>query len=158
MPWAVWPLKFRLNDLEANKAALQKVREDKIREANDGHDGTWVAHPGLVQIAKEEFDSWILRIREILQQPESPITLTNETWAITERIELWQALGPRIFDENLDRFKQSAVTVLTEHDPKFELPPEERYAIASSEAYSHWFQSGLVRGINVLESSVGIVS
>jgi malate synthase len=44
------------NDPEANKAALQKVREDKIREANDGHDGTWVAHPGLVHIAKEEFD------------------------------------------------------------------------------------------------------
>jgi malate synthase len=44
------------NDPEANKAALQKVREDKVREANDGHDGTWVAHPGLVRIAKEEFD------------------------------------------------------------------------------------------------------
>ena len=44
------------NDPEANQAALQKVREDKIREVNDGHDGTWVAHPGLVGIAKEEFD------------------------------------------------------------------------------------------------------
>jgi malate synthase len=44
------------NDPEANTAALRKVREDKIREATDGHDGTWVAHPGLVQIAMEEFD------------------------------------------------------------------------------------------------------
>jgi len=44
------------NDPQANAVALQKVREDKTREANDGHDGTWVAHPGLVQIAKEEFD------------------------------------------------------------------------------------------------------
>jgi malate synthase len=44
------------NDPEANEAALQKVRDDKVREANDGHDGTWVAHPGLVGIAKEEFD------------------------------------------------------------------------------------------------------
>lgn len=44
------------NDPEANAAALQRVREDKIREVKDGHDGTWVAHPGLVQIAKEEFD------------------------------------------------------------------------------------------------------
>jgi malate synthase len=43
-------------DPEANAAALQKVREDKIREATDGHDGTWVAHPGLVGLAKEEFD------------------------------------------------------------------------------------------------------
>ena len=44
------------DDAEANQAALQKVREDKIREANDGHDGTWVAHPGLVGIAFEEFN------------------------------------------------------------------------------------------------------
>jgi len=44
------------NDPSANERALQKVREDKRREANDGHDGTWVAHPGLVQSAREEFD------------------------------------------------------------------------------------------------------
>ena len=43
-------------DAVANEKALQKVREDKRREATDGHDGTWVAHPGLVQIAREEFD------------------------------------------------------------------------------------------------------
>jgi len=43
-------------DLEANEKALAMVREDKRREASDGHDGTWVAHPGLVPVAKEEFD------------------------------------------------------------------------------------------------------
>jgi malate synthase len=41
---------------EANAAAMEKVRVDKRREAGDGHDGTWVAHPGLVGIAKEIFD------------------------------------------------------------------------------------------------------
>jgi malate synthase len=45
------------NDPEANEAALAKVRADKEREATDGHDGTWVAHPGLVPIAREIFDS-----------------------------------------------------------------------------------------------------
>ncbi len=44
------------NDPTANDAALAKVRADKDREANDGHDGTWVAHPGLVAIAREAFD------------------------------------------------------------------------------------------------------
>ena len=43
-------------DAEANERALQQVREDKRREATDGHDGTWVAHPGLVDIARQEFD------------------------------------------------------------------------------------------------------
>jgi len=43
------------NDPAANNAALAKVRADKEREASDGHDGTWVAHPGLVQTAIEAF-------------------------------------------------------------------------------------------------------
>ncbi|MEX0735378.1 MAG: malate synthase A [Steroidobacteraceae bacterium] len=44
------------NDPEANARALARVRADKEREAGDGHDGTWVAHPGLVGIAREIFD------------------------------------------------------------------------------------------------------
>jgi len=46
------PLK---HDPEANEAALAKVRRDKEREAAQGHDGTWVAHPALVPIAREAF-------------------------------------------------------------------------------------------------------
>ena len=45
------------NDPTANDAAMDRVRADKKREAGDGHDGTWVAHPGLVPIAKAEFDA-----------------------------------------------------------------------------------------------------
>jgi malate synthase len=45
------------NDPEANEEALAKVRADKEREAGNGHDGTWVAHPGLVPIAVEAFDA-----------------------------------------------------------------------------------------------------
>ncbi|CAN5147976.1 malate synthase A [soil metagenome] len=43
-------------DAARNEAALAKVRADKIREAKDGHDGTWVAHPALVAIARDVFD------------------------------------------------------------------------------------------------------
>jgi malate synthase len=44
------------NDPTANETALDKVRADKLREVRAGHDGTWVAHPGLVPIAKQIFD------------------------------------------------------------------------------------------------------
>jgi malate synthase len=44
------------NDPEANAAAFARVRADKEREAGDGHDGTWVAHPDLVPVAMEVFD------------------------------------------------------------------------------------------------------
>jgi malate synthase len=40
-----------------NEAAFEKVRVDKLREAEDGHDGTWVAHPALVPVAKQVFDA-----------------------------------------------------------------------------------------------------
>ena len=45
------------DDADANARALERVREDKEREARAGHDGTWVAHPGLVGIAREAFDA-----------------------------------------------------------------------------------------------------
>jgi malate synthase len=45
------------NDPAANTAALAKVMQDKLREVNAGHDGTWVAHPGLVPVARGVFDA-----------------------------------------------------------------------------------------------------
>ncbi len=56
------------SDPEANRMALEKVRADKTREAIDGHDGTWVAHPGLVQIAKEEFDKYMPTPNQIFRK------------------------------------------------------------------------------------------
>ncbi|WP_410644638.1 malate synthase A [Amycolatopsis sp. lyj-346] len=43
-------------DPETNKGAFEKVHADKSREAGDGFDGSWVAHPGMVELCKEEFD------------------------------------------------------------------------------------------------------
>ena len=43
-------------DVQVNETALSRVREDKLRESTDGFDGTWVAHPDLVPVAKEVFD------------------------------------------------------------------------------------------------------
>ncbi|WP_096328397.1 malate synthase A [Nannocystis exedens] len=61
------------HDQARNAEALAKVRADKEREVRDGHDGTWVAHPGLVPIAREVFDAHmpgpnqICRVREDVQ-------------------------------------------------------------------------------------------
>jgi malate synthase len=76
------------NDAEANERALAKVRADKEREATDGHDGTWVAHPALVAPAREVFDrhmpgpNQLEQLRDdvavtaddLLRVPEGPIT------------------------------------------------------------------------------------
>lgn len=47
------------NDPEANEKAINKVKADKLREVKEGHDGTWVAHPGLVNTAMEIFDEYM---------------------------------------------------------------------------------------------------
>jgi malate synthase len=58
------------DDRQANEQALGKVRTDKQREASDGHDGTWVAHPGLVPIAKEVFDQLMPGLDQIARRRE----------------------------------------------------------------------------------------
>ena len=57
------------NDAEANAAAMERVRKDKLREVRAGHDGTWVAHPGLVGIAMEVFDEWMPGKNQLTRPP-----------------------------------------------------------------------------------------
>ena len=59
------------NDPEANEAAMERVRQDKLREVKAGHDGTWVAHPGLVPVAREIFDEYMKTPNQIRQPKEA---------------------------------------------------------------------------------------
>ncbi len=94
------------NDAEANDRAFSAVREDKEREARDGHDGTWVAHPGLVPVALEVFDRLMpgpnqierkledthITADDLLAVPEGPITevgLRANISVGTQYIEAW---------------------------------------------------------------------
>jgi malate synthase len=58
------------NDPEGNEKALEKVRQDKLREVKAGHDGTWVAHPALVRVAKEVFDQYMPQANQIAVRRE----------------------------------------------------------------------------------------
>ncbi len=89
---------------EENEKALAKVRDDKLREVKLGHDGTWVAHPGLVPVAKEIFDAHMktpnqierrpgVRIAEedLLRVPEGTITESGLRWNIDVGIQYLEA-------------------------------------------------------------------
>ncbi len=65
------------NDEAANDAAFNKVRADKDREASNGHDGTWVAHPALVPVAKGIFDALMPQANQIHRNRDD-ITITRE--------------------------------------------------------------------------------
>jgi len=75
------------NDPEANASAIGRVRDDKLREVWAGHDGTWVAHPALVPLAKSIFDTYMphpnqmeklksssVNARDLLCMPDGTIT------------------------------------------------------------------------------------
>lgn len=68
----------RKDDPEANEAALARVRADKAREVAAGHDGTWVAHPGLVPVAKEIFDRSMPGPHQIHRRREDVNTISAE--------------------------------------------------------------------------------
>ena len=66
------------NDEEANAVALEKVRQDKEREVKNGHDGTWVAHPALVEIAMSEFNKHMPSANQIhVKRDDVKITETD---------------------------------------------------------------------------------
>jgi malate synthase len=72
------------NDPAANERAFAQVRADKEREANDGHDGTWVAHPGLVPVALEVFDKIMPQPNQIdRQRPDVNVTAADLTQFVT---------------------------------------------------------------------------
>jgi malate synthase len=84
------------NDAAANEQALDKVRRDKLREVQAGHDGTWVAHPGLVPVAKEIFDKYMpqpnqistgrtsrtVQAKDLIEVPKGNITEEGLRWNI----------------------------------------------------------------------------
>jgi len=63
-------------DDSANTAALQGVREDKEREVDQGYDGTWVAHPDLVPVAREVFESGLHGAPNQLERTRDDVTVT----------------------------------------------------------------------------------
>jgi malate synthase len=72
------------DDPPANEAAMEKVRADKLREAGDGHDGTWVAHPGLVGIAKEIFDREMPQPNQIARRRQDVHVAAGDLLAVPE--------------------------------------------------------------------------
>lgn len=84
------------DDPAANEEALAKVRADKEREVKDGHDGTWVAHPGLVPIAREVFDAHMKTNNQIPRLRRDFTTTAAELIAVPEGTRTEQGLRNNI--------------------------------------------------------------
>jgi hypothetical protein len=76
----------------------------------------------------KNLEEWFSTLRDASLLPNPPVKQRDGKWEIAQRKESWKALGPRIFDEHLDRLRTVSVEVLREKHPQFELSPDERFA------------------------------
>jgi hypothetical protein len=122
--------------------------------------GAWDENPQADRTVVENlsgnpYGEWIGKMREVAQRPSTPLMQRDGVWKVVSRYEGWYALGPRLFDEHLDRMQDAAVSVLRERDPQFELPPEERYAArihGKVLRHSHALRKGLAESLALIGS------
>ena len=92
------------------------------------------------------YRKWIKSIQTIASQSNAVMEQKNQNWKFKNRGELWNKYAPLIYNDHLSKFKEIARTVLSEKDPKFELPKDKRYA-ASMYGKKRTFSKSLVQGI-----------
>lgn len=127
------------NDPAANEAALAKVRADKEREATDGHDGTWVAHPGLVPVAKEVFDRIMKTPNQIHRQRDDVNSTAKDLLDFQPRTPITEQ-GLRI-NINIGIQYMGAWLAGTGCVPIFNLMEDAATAEISRAQIWHWIRS-----------------
>lgn len=96
---------------------------------------------------------WLASIREASLLPEPPVRQKDGRWTVADRRSQWQAIGPRIFDDYLDRFHKIAIEVLREQDPQFDLEKDQRFAASlygKSLKHSQSLRTGLAETLALL--------
>lgn len=79
---------------------------------------------------KNPEDNFQVPLRNLSVKTNSPISHRGGRWTVNNRLEVWEAVGARFFDDDLDRFAETAIKVLSERDPQFDLKRDERFASA----------------------------
>ncbi|MFA5205463.1 MAG: hypothetical protein WC708_13795 [Lentisphaeria bacterium] len=109
----------------------------------------------VTEFAAEEYDKWILPIREALEVQGAPLGLRNGTWTTKRNLKTWEQLGPKLYDIDLEHFEKVAVKALSESNPAFDLPGNERYMAnirGKIPSYSNTIREGVSDALAVLGS------
>ncbi|HMR99293.1 MAG TPA: hypothetical protein PKE62_08550 [Anaerolineales bacterium] len=107
------------------------------------------------KLSGKAYGEWIKGMRDVALRPSTPLIHQDGHWKFVPRYEGWYALGPNLFDEHLDRLREEAVSLFRLKDPKFELPPEKRYAAGmygKASPYSRIIRNGLAETLSLIGS------
>ncbi|MDY6364115.1 MAG: hypothetical protein SPL73_04410 [Cyanobacteriota bacterium] len=102
-----------------------------------------------------EYNEWISNLRNIIQEDNAPIFLNNGVWGIKDKKDVFEELKTCIYDEDIDALKSTAISVLNEIDPQYELGKEQRFCAAIFDKkckYSHALRSGLAEALAIIGS------
>ena len=106
-------------------------------------------------LSGKDYGEWIRVVRDVAVQPDTPLVQSGQTWRFQARYEGWYSLGPRLFDDHLDRLREVAERVLIEDDPQFDLPADQRFAAAihnKTRAHSRVLRTGIAETLALLGS------
>jgi len=120
--------------------------------------GTWVeSQDGDRRVIEElsglKYDDYIQQLQQFLSLDDSPLRKIGNVWLLKSPLDAWVLLARQLDKSFLKRFRQSVLAVLTQTDPKYDLPPEDRWAAAiygKSSRYSGYLRSGLVESLILL--------
>ena len=115
----------------------------------------------LEDLLGKEYGEWIERLRPDTLRSDSPLIQDGEKWRLVARGEAWNCLGNRITDDDLERFRETAIGVLGECDPKFDLPKENRFAASIHSkvlAHSDLIRSGIAETLALMGSRLEALS
>ena len=107
------------------------------------------------QISGKAYGEWIAEMRKVVTRAGTPLIQSFGVWKFIARYEGWYALGPKLFDEHVDRLSRASIAVLRENDPQFDLPPNERFAAnirGKSLSHSRFLRTGLAESLALLGS------
>jgi hypothetical protein len=137
-------------------AASEYAEELALVSLVGGWDESKPADIAVIEaLSGHPYAEWVKGIRAVLQLRGTPLKLKNGVWEVNDRTDLWEVLGPRVFDQLLDGFCTQAVAVLRQADQIFDVPVEERStAIFSGRGLSNsgTLRSGLADGLALLGS------
>jgi len=137
------------HDEAANQAAFDKVRADKLREVQDGHDGTWVAHPALVPVAKEVFDTHMTTPNQIARKREDVKVRAEDLLAVPagERSDAGMRYNMRVAIQYLAAWLKGSGAV-----PIYHLMEDAATAEISRAQIWQWLHHHALVGDSVLDS------
>ncbi|MEW8441729.1 MAG: hypothetical protein AB2689_26580 [Candidatus Thiodiazotropha taylori] len=133
-------------------AASELAIAELLGSWSDKSDGDCSVVEGL---SGNSYGEWMGKMREVLHLPGTPLIHRDGNWRFTARYEGWYALGSRLFDEDLIRLQKVATSVLTEKDPQFELPKDERFTSriqGMTLTHSQLLRCGLAESLALLGS------